>query len=112
MGYNKNMEIAETSIFTNQINKIISEEDYRNFQNQLILSPKSGVLIRGTGGIRKIRVQASGRGKRGGARVLYYYFIPGNRILMLLIYKKNTQDDLTPKQKKILSDIINSEEVY
>ena len=60
----------------------------------------------GARGLRKIRVAAKGHGKRGGARVIYYYFMSESRIGMLLAYPKNVQDDLSSEQKKMLTKII------
>lgn len=71
--------------------------------------PDRGDLIRGSGGLRKIRWAGSGRGKRGGLRVIYYWHVPGSIILFLLAYSKNEQDDLTSAQLKIMKPIIESE---
>jgi len=59
-------------------------------------------VIRGSGGIRKLRWAGSGRGKRGGLRVIYYWWVAKDRISMLLVYPKNEQDDLTVDQVKLL----------
>ena len=60
------MVIIETSAFTKQIKILMDEESYRNFQNELISTPNIGKVIKGSGGIRKVRWSGSGRGKRGG----------------------------------------------
>jgi hypothetical protein len=65
------MEIIETPIFTEQITKLLRDEDYRAFQIALALNPESGDLIRGSRGLRKIRWRRSGTGKSGGIRVIY-----------------------------------------
>jgi mRNA-degrading endonuclease RelE of RelBE toxin-antitoxin system len=72
-------------------------------------NPESGDLIRGAGGLRKLRWAGSGRGKRGGLRVIYYWHVPGNIILFLLAYPKNEQKNLTPAQIKILKSILQTE---
>ena len=64
-----------------------------------------GDVIQQTGGLRKIRWSAKGKGKRGGVRVIYYYVLPDSQIRLLLIYQKGKQDDLTPEQKKILRQL-------
>jgi hypothetical protein len=69
-------------------------------QLTLAANPLAGVVIRGSGGIRKFRWAGSGRGKRGGVRVIYYWWTALDRISMLLIYRKNEQDDLTAEQLK------------
>lgn len=71
--------------------------------------PEKDVLIRGSGGLRKLRWAGSGRGKRGGLRVIYYWHVPGSSILLLLIYPKNDQDNLTAAQLKALKSIIETE---
>lgn len=60
------MKIIETTIFTKKLNSLLSDEEYRNLQNELILNPEKGKIIRGGGGLRKIRWGISGRGKSGG----------------------------------------------
>ncbi len=75
----------------------------------LMTAPESGDLIRGSGGLRKLRCAGSGRGKRGGLRVIYYWHVPGSTILFLLAYPKNAQGNLTPAQLKFLKSIIETE---
>jgi mRNA-degrading endonuclease RelE of RelBE toxin-antitoxin system len=89
------MKIIETPIFTKRVKEILSEEEYRLFQIKLIDDPEVGSIIKGSGGIRKIRWSGSGRGKRGGSRILYYWYNTRGLILMLFIFKKNEKDDLT-----------------
>jgi hypothetical protein len=68
--------------------------------------PEAGDVIKGTGGLRKICMAAKGHGKRGVARVIYYYFTEEGQIAMLLAYAKNEAIDLTAAQKKALKRII------
>ena len=103
------MRIIETIIFTKRIISLLSEEEYRNLQNELIINPEKGKIIRGSGGLRKIRCGISGRGKSGGARIIYYWIKKKEIILMLLIYPKNEQDNLTADQLKILKSIVEKE---
>jgi hypothetical protein len=103
------MIIVETSIFTRRVTEILSDEDYREVQATLVERPDAGVLIPQGGGLRKIRCRASGHGKRGGARVIYYWAIAHDRILMLYIYAKNETDDLTRNQLKMLRQVVESE---
>jgi len=67
--------------------------------------PNSGAVIAGTGGLRKIRWSVTGKGKRGGTRVIYFHVVAHAQIRMILIYRKGIKDDLTPKEKKILRKI-------
>ena len=103
------MVIAETSVFTRQVQAIIDDDDYRRLQSILVIRPDAGDLIPGSGGLRKIRWSAPGRGKRGGVRVIYYWAVKQDRILMLLIYAKSEQDNLTAEQLKILRRIVQEE---
>ncbi len=96
------MEIAETSIFTKEITRILSDDAYREFQSYLAEHPKSGDVIKGSGGLRKIRWKAQGRGKSGGIRTIYYYYQDESLLLMIYVYEKSKTEDLTPKQIEIL----------
>jgi len=68
----KRAELIETSTFTRQITALLRDEEYAEFQSRLAANPSLGALIKGGGGIRKIRVAVGSRGKSGGARVIYY----------------------------------------
>ena len=110
MGYNSLMEILETPVFSKQVQKVLTDEEYRALQNVLILNPLAGDLIQQSGGLRKIRVGSKGQGKRSGSRAIYYWFCEKDQLMMLLIYSKSSQEDLTPDQKKVLRQIIESED--
>jgi mRNA-degrading endonuclease RelE of RelBE toxin-antitoxin system len=103
------MKIIETSIFTKKVISLLSDEEYRNLQNELILNPEKGKIMRGSGGLRKMRWGISGRGKSGGVRIIYYWVKNKETILMLIVYPKNEQDNLTPSQMKILKSIVEKE---
>ena len=103
------MKIIETPSFTKRVNEILSDDEYRLRQNTLVLRPDLGKLIQGSGGLRKIRWSGSGRGKRGGSRIIYYWFKNKDTILMLFIYKKMEADDLTKEQLKILKELVERE---
>lgn len=103
------MIIFETPIFTEQIQDIMEDDDYADLQRVLCQNPAAGDLIKGTGGLRKIRWVASGRGKRGGARVIYYWMHQEDQIFMLFVYPKNKQIDLTEAQKKVLMHLVTKE---
>ena len=103
------MIIVETSIFTRQIVDLLTDEEYRNLQVVLVNRPNAGSIIVGSGGLRKIRWAIQGRGKRGGVRVIYYWAVAQERILMLLMYGKNERDDLSPYQLRMLSKIVEDE---
>lgn len=103
------MVIIETSFFTRQVQSLLSDEEYRQLQSNLILNPQFGVIIPGSGGLRKARWTVAGRGKRGGVRFIYYWAVKDEKILMLFMYAKNEQEDLSPDQLKVLRRIIEEE---
>lgn len=102
------MLFIETPTFTRVITRLMPDDDYARFQLELALSPSAGDVIEGTGGLRKIRLAVPGRGKRGGARAIYYYIASASRIILLLAYPKNVQDSLTADQKNALRSIIEN----
>jgi mRNA-degrading endonuclease RelE of RelBE toxin-antitoxin system len=103
------MHFVETPIFTRRLESLLAEEEYRELQNALIEQPEAGVTIRGSGGLRKLRWAAKGRGKSGGVRVIYYWFVSPEKFLMLFIYPKNEQDNLTPEQTKRMKSLVEQE---
>ncbi len=103
------MVILETSVFTRRVQALLSDEEYRKLQLALVLRPDLGVVIQGSGGLRKMRWMLRGRGKRGGVRVIYYWSIAYYKIIMLMIYAKYEQDDLTTDQIKVLRRIIEED---
>ncbi|HCE6896222.1 TPA: type II toxin-antitoxin system RelE/ParE family toxin [Pseudomonas aeruginosa] len=100
------MIFVETPVFTKQILALVDDEAYRKLQEDLTLHPDAGVVIEGTGGLRKIRIAANGHGKRGGARVIYYHFVTASQIAFLYVYDKAGQVDMTADQKKVLRQLI------
>jgi mRNA-degrading endonuclease RelE of RelBE toxin-antitoxin system len=103
------MVIIETTFFTRQIRRLLSDEEYRRLQVDLVNHPEKGEIIQSSHGLRKTRWSAQGRGKRGGIRVIYYWVVKQEKILMLTAYAKNEQENLTPEQVRILRQIVESE---
>ena len=103
------MVIVETPIFTKRVPLALDEEQYRLLQAALIAAPGIGKVIPGGGGIRKLRWVGSGRGKRGGTRVIYQWFPERDRLLMLFVFLKNERDDLSAQQLKHLRLVAESE---
>lgn len=100
------MVIVETSFFTRRVAHLLTDDEYALLQLALVRNPQAGDLIHGAGGLRKLRWAVSGRGKRGGVRVIYYWASHLDRLLMLMIYAKSEQADLTADQRKILKHIM------
>jgi mRNA-degrading endonuclease RelE of RelBE toxin-antitoxin system len=96
------MIFVETPVFTRRIADYLDDDEYGRLQSFLGLHPHTGKIIQGSGGIRKLRWAGSGRGKRGGLRVIYYWWVSKDRISMLMVYPKSERDDLTAEQLKQL----------
>lgn len=102
------MVFIKTPVFTRRLRELLDDTSYSAFQLLLAERPDMGDVIEGTGGIRKVRVAGSGRGKRGGSRVIYYHFVSESQIALLLIYPKNEKDDLSSDERKALRRIIET----
>jgi len=98
--------LVETSVFTRRVTALLPDEEYREFQASLIADPKAGDRISGSGGLRKIRWAAKGRGKRGGVRIIYYHISTRARIYLLVIYAKSEKDDLTSAELRVLKHLM------
>jgi len=91
--------------FSKRRRDLLSDDEFKAFQELLIEAPETGAIITGTGGFRKIRWSRPGMGKRGGVRVIYYYVTDEGRIYLALVYPKNEQDELSQEQKKALKQL-------
>ena len=100
------MELIETPVFTKQVLAALSDEEYRALQLHLIGRPDAGVLIPGSGGLRKLRWRLPGRGKRGGARVIYYWKSAAGQLFLLFLYPKNVRSDLSAPELRILRQLV------
>lgn len=97
----------ESRVFTARIKDLLDDETYRSLQQELLAAPEKGDVIPGCGGVRKVRVSqpSRGKGKRGGARVIYLPIHEAERVYMLGVYGKDEQEDLTSDQKRVLRTI-------
>ena len=87
------------------------DDSFRKLQGLLMLNPKAGDAIPGTGGLRKLRFadERRGKGKRGGLRVIYYWWDTGAQFWLFTVYDKDEMSDLTPLQRKALKEMIKKE---
>ena len=109
MGYMWWMQtVAETPTFSRQADKIFGEAEKRELIAFLARNPLAGDEIPGTGGVRKLRFAAAGRGKRGGARVIYYFLDETMPIYALLAYAKAAKTDLTPDERRAVSALVTT----
>ena len=102
MAYSSLVVFIETAVFTRRVLEHLNDGEYADLQLFLAERPDAGKIIKHSGGIRKLRWAGSGRGKRGGLRVIYYWWVAKARISMLMVYPKNERDDLTADQLKQL----------
>ena len=100
------MIIIETPTFTHMITDLLDDDDYRILQHILAVNPEAGDIIRGGGGIRKIRFALPGKGKRGGVRVIYYWQKSKDSIFMLIAYIKSKKSTLTTEETVILKRLV------
>jgi hypothetical protein len=105
------MEFFEAPAFTRFLSSHLTDDEYLVLQNRLAASPEDGAIIPGTGGFRKLRWTdpRRGKGRRGGLRIIYYYFPSEQQIWLMTLYGKDEASDLTPKAKQTLKTAIDAE---
>lgn len=102
------MLFIETLEFTKHLPTHLDDDSYAALQAFLSAHPDAGDIIRGTGGIRKVRWISRGRGKRGGSRVIYYWLVAEDHIYMLTVYGKGVKDDLTPAERTAWRKVVEA----
>lgn len=100
--------VAETPTFTRQAGKLFSEDEKRELIDYLAGNPTVGDKFPGLNGVRKLRFRASGRGKRGGARVIYFYGGERMPLYALLAYPKSAKTNLTPAERHAIAKIVSA----
>lgn len=85
---------------------MMSDDEYKELQEALVIRPDRGAVIKNGGGLRKIRWALEGRGKSGGVRVIYYWMTEDDQIYMLFVFPKNAQENLSDAQTKQLRQIV------
>ena len=94
------LTVVEVDPFPARAARLWDEDEKSSFIDYIARNPKAGDLVPGTGGIRKVRWAASGRGKRGGARVIYYFHDEAAPLFLLTVYAKAERADLSPDEKR------------
>ncbi len=94
------LEFVYTQLFERTRKDVLTDEEVRRLEDELLENPEAGAVMRGTGGVRKVRVAIDGRGKSGSARVTYLYVHRQETVYLLLAFPKNVQGNLTDEQKK------------
>ena len=96
------MLFIESTAFQREREKLLDEEAFRALQNEIIAQPEKGKLIRGSGGLRKVRFGLKGRGKSGGVRVIYYLVVSARTVYLLDLYAKSEQATLALEAVRIV----------
>mgnify|MGYP001558195895 FL=1 len=102
------MLFIESRIFTRFLNDYLNDDEYRELQAHLADNPEAGDIIPRSGGIRKVRWGGSGRGKRGGTRIIYYWQVPDSEIYLLTLYSKGEMSDLSAKELEVLKRMVET----
>lgn len=102
------MEFIEAPLFARLLSEYLDDDDYREIQLQLVEDPEAGDLLPGTGGFRNLRWRdrRRGKGKRGGLRIIYHYFMADSQIWFMTLYGKDEVDDLSSNEKRLLKAAI------
>ena len=102
---------VELPAFERHRAEYLSDEAFRSFQAALMTSPAAGDVIEGTGGLRKLRFAdvRRGKGKRGGLRVIYYWWEAGQQLWLFTMYDKDEMEDLDPTEKRTLRAMLKLE---
>ena len=96
----KLITVAETPLFVRQAEKVWGDTEREEFVDYIAGNPKAGDVIPETGGVRKVRWSREGAGKRGGARVIYFYADAGRPLYLLMVYAKARKEDLSAQEKR------------
>ena len=106
-----NAVFVELPAFARHRADYLGDEAFGRLQQELMRDPEAGEVIRETGGLRKMRFAdpRRGKGKRGGLRVIYYWWSTGRQFWLYTLYDKDEMDDLTAKQRKALKEMLKAE---
>ena len=99
-------EFIETPFFTKALDRYLDDDEYRELQTHLDKHPDFGKVVPGSGGVRKLRWAAKGRGKRGGLRIIYYLRLARGELWMLTIYSKNVRENISANVLKAMKEAI------
>ena len=102
---------VELPAFERNRSAYLTDEAFRGLQNAMLKNPEAGDVITGTGGLRKVRYGdvTRGKGKRGGLRIIYYWWQPKRQFWLFTLYDKDELDDLSPKEKAVLKTLLKQE---
>ena len=99
--------VIETPVYSRKAEQILSEEERGAFAVYISRNPKAGVVVRGSGGVRKVRWALEGGGKSGGVRVIYFNRLEKGEIWLLSIYTKSNRSSIPPAELRMLKEVID-----
>ena len=102
------LTFVETKLFTSLVGGYLSDDEYAALQFSIAANPEAGEIVRGSGGVRKLRWSGSSRGKRGGIRVIYYLRTARGEVWMLTLYAKNEADSIPGHVLKRIKEEIDA----
>lgn len=100
------MIFIETSLFSKLLPEYLTDDEYRALQDYLLKKPDAGDIVRGSGGVRKVRWAPTGRGKSGGIRAIYYWKKSDDEIWMLTLYSKSERATIASHVLKQIAEAI------
>lgn len=100
--------VVETQAYLKRAEKLLSEDERFEIVSFLAASPEAGQIMAGTGGVRKVRVALEGRGKSGGARVIYYFHNDRIPLFLFAVYAKSEKDNLTKAERNALKAAVET----
>lgn len=98
--------VAETPEYIRRAEKLLSDDERRDVLQYLAAHPRTGDLMEGTGGVRKLRWARGGRGKSGGVRVIYYFHSDAMPLYLLTLFAKNERANLSKAERNALADLV------
>jgi mRNA-degrading endonuclease RelE of RelBE toxin-antitoxin system len=102
-------EVIQTKAFSRRVDDFLGPDEYEELEWYLADRPNAGAVIPGSGGLRKLRWKIEGSGKRGGVRVIYYWYKGSSMIVMLTVFGKNERADLTRAELQVLRKAVEAE---
>ena len=97
------ISVVETPLYLDRAEKMMSEAEREHVVDTIAANPAGGVVIPGTGGLRKMRIPLQGRGKRGGGRVIYWFHSESLPVVLVLAFAKNDAEDMSQDQRRKLT---------
>ncbi|MFQ5548911.1 MAG: type II toxin-antitoxin system RelE/ParE family toxin [Woeseia sp.] len=102
--------VVETPVYTAKVEKILTDDEREAFAAFIARNPQAGSVVRGSGGIRKVRWARKGQGKRGGTRVIYYNRLDKGEIWLLTLYAKSNRSTIPAHELKLIKEVMDRDQ--